>query len=365
MAKSYKMFWRPDRAVMVCVLVAMALMTASCGGREDGGKEYADDFTVEVMNGYTPVKNQGDNPVCWAYAMLSTIETEHIMRGDSVNLSVKYAVRCIIEREAVRYYISGKSRPLRIRGTAHRLLSAIADYGMLPYDSYRDDFNSDLRACAGKVRRIVAKAAAGRQGLAFVNERVRHVADLDLGPVPPCAFMLGAVYTPGEFGRSVCAPGEYVALTSFTHLPYNEFVPLDLPDCEGYERFYNLPLDTMMSVITRAVRGGHGVCWEGDISEPGFSFADGTAVLPPGTATDAASRQRAFERFATTDDHCMAIVGIARDASGRRFFIMKNSWGTANPFGGLMYVSEDYVRMKTIAVYLNYEKGVLGALRAL
>ena len=31
---------------------------------------------------------------------------------------------------------------------------------------------------------------------------------------------------------------------------------------------------------------------------------------------------------------------------------MKNSWGKKNPYGGLMYVSEDYVRLKTIAVVL-------------
>lgn len=34
---------------------------------------------------------------------------------------------------------------------------------------------------------------------------------------------------------------------------------------------------------------------------------------------------------------------------------MKNSWGTDNAYRGFMLVSEDYVRMKTIAVVMRNE----------
>ena len=43
----------------------------------------------------TPVKNQGKSELCWAYAMLATIETEHLLRGDSVNLSPQYLGRML------------------------------------------------------------------------------------------------------------------------------------------------------------------------------------------------------------------------------------------------------------------------------
>jgi bleomycin hydrolase len=33
-----------------------------------------------------------------------------------------------------------------------------------------------------------------------------------------------------------------------------------------------------------------------------------------------------------------------------RFFIAKNSWGTGNPYGGYMYLSFNYVKLKTIAI---------------
>ena len=51
----------------------------------------------------------------------------------------------------------------------------------------------------------------------------------------------------------------------------------------------------------------------------------------------------------------MAIIGIARDPHGRMFFTMKNSWGTNNPYDGLMYMSAPYLRDKTIAVYMTRE----------
>jgi len=32
--------------------------------------------------------------------------------------------------------------------------------------------------------------------------------------------------------------------------------------------------------------------------------------------------------------------------------VMKNSWGTSNPYHGLMYMSVDYFKIKTVAVFI-------------
>ena len=77
--------------------------------------------------------------------------------------------------------------------------------------------------------------------------------------------------------------------------------------------------------------------------------------MPEGTKATQEERQRLFDRRQTTDDHCMELCGLARDRKGQRFFIAKNSWGTDNPFGGMMYISRDYIRMKTIAIVINNE----------
>ena len=62
-------------------------------------------FTNELLLPMTPVKDQGKSELCWAYAMLATIETEHLVRGDSVNLSPQAALWCRgFRRDARRCY---------------------------------------------------------------------------------------------------------------------------------------------------------------------------------------------------------------------------------------------------------------------
>lgn len=322
----------------------------SCTEAPEGGEP--EQFATETMNRYTPVKNQERSPLCWAYAMLATIETEHLTMGDSVNLSVKYVARCLIEESGRHYYLTGGRSGLTMRGMGQTLLNIIERRGIVPFNAYRDDKYADTRVLMNKVRRLVERNINTRGGLERLERQLGDIADETLGPAPRNVFMLGARYTPQEFARSVCAPGEYIGLTSFTHHPfYTSFVP-ELPDNWERNRLYNVPIDTLMARIESAVRQGHGVCWEGDISERGFSFRRGVARLDSDADTGQDARQRTFERLETTDDHCMAIVGLARDRQGRLYFVMKNSWGTDNPFGGLMYVAADYVRMKTVAVYM-------------
>ena len=311
---------------------------------------------MEVLNAFTPVKDQGRSPSCWAYAMLAAIETEHIMRGDSVHLSADYAVRAYLADGYRRCYLAGGEAEVSPRGTAMALIGTIMQYGLVTYDACHGSDGANTEVLARKLGRLAAMEARRRAGFGGSGCRLGSLLDENIGPVPRKVFMYGAEYTPQEFARSVCAPGEYVGLTSFTHHPFYADFALEVPDNRRRDLFTNVPIDTLVAVMERAVRAGRGVCWEGDTSEPGFSFGRGVATLPEATPVAQADRQRAFERFDTTDDHCMAVVGLARDAKGRRFFIMKNSWGTKNPFGGLMYLSEDYVRLKTIAVVVPREE---------
>ena len=179
--------------------------------------------------------------------------------------------------------------------------------------------------------------------------------DKYIGPLPNQVFMLGALYTPLEFAHSVCTDDEYIALTSFKHHPYGQRFSLEVPDNYFHNTFLNVPLDTMMNRIVQSLRSGHPVCWEGDISEPGFLFGNGFAVLKhEDKKVTAERRQASFEAHRTTDDHVMEIVGLAHNQHGRRFFLCKNSWGTANSLPWFYCsLSENYVRMKTIAVVLR------------
>jgi bleomycin hydrolase len=170
-------------------------------------------FTHEVLNRMTPIKDQGDSPTCWIYAMLAAIETEHLRWGDSVNLS-PYYIEKMIEQEP--------QCPASRRGMGATLIRLIHKYGIVGYNA---------------------------------------MSSVDT-PAPRFVFMLGAEYTPQEFARSVCARDEYVALTSTSQEPYYKETVLNVPDNWLHDRFLNLPMDSLLATTLRAVRQHHGVCWE-------------------------------------------------------------------------------------------------------
>ena len=187
--------------------VALILLAVGC--RQEPPKDY----THEVLNRMTPVKDQGKSQTCWVYAMLAAIETEHLGWGDSVNLSAAY-----VEKMIGREPGAPKSR----RGMGKTLINLIQKYGIVGYDAMR---TTDK-------------------------------------PEPHLVFMLGVEYTPQEFARSVCARDEYVALTSTSREPYYKETVLNVPDNWLHDRFLNLPMDSLLAITLRAVRQHHGVCWE-------------------------------------------------------------------------------------------------------
>ena len=134
-------------------ILAVLILFAACSRKQQHT------FTNELLLPMTPVKNQGKSELCWAYAMLAMIETEHLVRGDSVNLSPVYIGRMMKEE------LKAKSQ----RAMGQTLLNMIQKYGIVPYDVLPDDATDDL-------------------------------------PTPKWVFMLGARYTPWEFTHSVCAP---------------------------------------------------------------------------------------------------------------------------------------------------------------
>lgn len=333
------------------LIIIAAFLLASCtdlniGRNTDAGKKRQ--FINETLLGYTPVKHQGSSPLCWAYAMLATIETEHIQMGDSVNLSVDYVARHLLAEQARQHFLSSGYDRITLRGTAPLLLRLISEYGVMPYDSY----NAPSLNYKALARRLQTMSETSHD-LSQLSDRAQRLFDERIGYMPKNVYMLGAEYTPLQFAHSVYMLGEYTALTSFTHHPFDQTFAIEVPDNYSDELFYNVPIDVMMRRIEMSLRAGHPVCWEGDVTEPGFSFERGISELPDDIPCTQQQRQKAFETRRTTDDHCMCLIGIAHDNKGRRYYIAKNSYGTKNPYGGLMYLSENYVRMKTVAVVVK------------
>ena len=326
------------------VLCLFPVLLAGCGRRHEKAYVPAEKFTVDLRLPVTPVKDQGTSPLCWVYAMLATIETEHIMQGDSVNLSPDYVARMYLSEQAERRrLLPGRmvrnEPPVSLRGMSTMLIDLIQTYGLQHYDAYHREPDMDYNVLCREISR---------------GGDADRLLDENIGTLPRQVFWLGAGYTPMEFAHSVCTDDEYTALTSFTHHPYGQRFPLEVPDNRFHDTFLNVPLDTMMHRIVRSLREGHPVCWEGDASEPDFLSGQGFAVLQDESRkVTAMYRQKAFEAHQTTDDHCMEIIGLAHDQHGRRFFLCKNSWGTGNRYRGFMFLSEPYVQMKTVAIVVK------------
>jgi len=200
------------------ILLLAALLLVGCNRR----RVKRTDLTVDVLLPMTPVKNQGNSELCWAYAMLATIETEHIVRGDSVNLSAVYVGR-MLKKTRGRQQEEKDTKWQRAMGQT--LLNIIQRDGIVPYDVLPDDATDEL-------------------------------------PTPRNVFMLGMKYTPLEFAHSVCAPGEYLSLTCLPDSPYNRKVEVPVPDNWEHNHLLNIPLDTLKHRVSRALDNRHPVCWE-------------------------------------------------------------------------------------------------------
>ncbi|MGI6233046.1 MAG: cysteine protease [Prevotella sp.] len=358
-------------------LAALLMFFAACGRQtsQNGGesnRQYSERncFVNDILLPTTPVKNQGRSNLCWLYAMLGTIETDRLVQGDSVNLSTDYLARRFIEEQATECYFARSDRQVSLRGMSTTALHLLEHYGAEPFDSYHNYEGVNYNVLSRKASSLARSCTS----LRMLSNRLTAILDQKIGFMPLHVFMLGAEYTPIEFAHSICLPGDYDALTSFTHHPFGSRFVLESPDNYYRDNFLNVPIDKLMGTIVSSLRAGRAVCWEGDISEPGFNFSNGTAltaedrhnarlskkasikpkhptnIQPQHPTVTQADRQHDYERHLTTDDHVMEICGMAHDRYGRRYFIAKNSWGKGNRFAGFMYLSENYVRSKTIAI---------------
>jgi bleomycin hydrolase len=132
-------------------------------------------------------------------------------------------------------------------------------------------------------------------------------------------------------------------------------------------------MNDITDIIDNALNKGYTVAWATDVSEKYFSWKNGVAYVPEKEYDDMSDdekkemfngpkpervitpemRQEAFDNYSTSDDHGMHIVGLAKDQSGREYYIVKNSWGPTNDYKGYLYVTKAYVTYKTTAFLLN------------
>lgn len=335
-------------------------------------------FTEVVRIPVTSVKNQNASGTCWCFATTSFLEAELLREGKGeYDLSEMFTVRYnYYERLNDNYLRRGKGN-IGEGSIAHMALKVIDKYGIVPQSAYLginyDSPLPDHRELGTYIAAIAGASVELRQRSPEYFELQDALFDIYMGKIPENFEYEGKEYTPISFRDMLGIDiDDYVEITSFSHHPFYQEVPLEIPDNWDHELLFNLPLDDMMAVIDNALNNGYTVCWDGDVSEQGYVFMPtGVAVLPADPRTDMqtiaasssiieeveyvdqAMRQAGFESFTTTDDHLEHITGIATDPAGTRYYITKNSWGERGPFGGYHYMSEKYVRAKTVSILVH------------
>lgn len=373
------------------LFVSALLFSIALTAQDEAG---AYNFTVVKENPITTVKNQQNTSTCWSFSGVGFLESELIRMGKGTfDLSEMYIVRRNYEDKAKKYVRLHGNLNFAPGGSFADVVETIDEYGIIPNDVYEGmNYGSETHN-HGEMDKVLSGYMEGltkANGLstAWYNG-FAGIMDSYLGEVPEKFMYKGKEYTPHSFADMLGLKGsDYVSFTSYTHQPFYTGFPLEIPDNWRWAISYNVPVDEMISVIDEAIMKGYTVAWASDVSEAGFSRT-GIAIMPDENApenagTDQAKwlglssrqkdvamrdkigkevlkeksitqemRQVAFDNFETTDDHGMQIYGIAKDQNGNKYYMVKNSWGETGPYKGLWYVSEPFMRYKTMSIVVN------------
>jgi bleomycin hydrolase len=352
-------------------------------------------FLVSIPS--TPVKDQFKTSTCWSFSGISLIETELIrMNKGEFDLSEMFVIHHNYERKADRYVRMHGKINFAPGGEANDVTDVFQEFGIVPDEIYSGLKVNTGQHMHGEMDRVLEKYIDAvvtnpeKEISPVWQEGFGRVLDSYLGEIPERFKFNDQEYTPGSFAESLnLSTVKFVMITSFMKYPYYEPVILEIPDNWSWAESYNVPIEILEQIVDTALYHGYSIAWASDISESGFNFKKGLALVPdiqyaPESARESNKwkkkseeekeniifslsepieelnvtpeiRQEAFDNYTTTDDHGMQILGIAEDKNNRCFYYVKNSWGQDNPYNGFIYVSKPYFRFKTISIMLNIE----------
>ncbi|PAM92380.1 aminopeptidase [Flavobacterium sp. IR1] len=339
-------------------------------------------FTEQINLGTTSVKAQGSSGTCWSYASNSFLESEMIRLGKQpVELSQIFSARNVYVEKGINYVRMHGAVTLGDGGALHDVINMYKKYGTVPREVYTGlNYGTDKNKfgeMAALIEGVLAAVVKNPNGELTPNWQKAYAAVIDsyLGKVPENFTYKGKNYTPQTFAKEVVGinPDEYIEISSFTTAPYYQKTLMAVPDNWSFDQVYNVKVNDMTDVIDNALKKGYTVAWATDVSEKSFSWKNGVAYVPTKkfedmTAEEKADmfngpkpepeitpemRQTAFDNYTTTDDHGMHIIGLAKDQTGREYYIVKNSWGETNDYKGFLFVTKNFVKYKTTALMLN------------
>ncbi len=384
--------------ILCSVIAAAIVMGASADDKvvvpDSTGFKFTDVKVVKT----TPVKNQNKSGTCWCFAGTSFFEDE-IMRkgGEESDLSEMMTVRMCYLAKADRYVRMYGSTAFSPGGSILDVPYVWERYGAIPEEVYNglgygeDKHNhGELHAVLSAYMKSINANPNKKLSTAW-RKGLEGILDAYFGKVPETFTYKGQTYTPQSYAKSLGIDvDDYVAVTSFTHHPFYKPFVLEVADNWLWEQYQNVKLDELKAIVDNAIDNGYSLVWAADVSEGGFKWRKGYAVMPKEKNKDDMEgtelsrwvqlsekdrekekydikgpvaeievtqelRQEMFDRLETTDDHGMTIVGKAVDQEGNRYYKVKNSWDTNQLYNGYFYVSEPYFLAKTLSILVNKE----------
>lgn len=349
-------------------------------------------FTDVINIAATPVKNQASSGTCWSFSGLGFIESELLKNGKGeTDLAEMWIVRNSYFDKAVKYARMHGTINLAGGGSTADVFDVIDAYGIVPEEVYpglnygtekhmHGELDKTIKAYMDAIisnpnRSLSTAWVAGLNG----------ILDAYLGAVPEKFTYKGKEYTPKSYAAELGLKGsDFQSYTSYTHHPFGAPFAIEVQDNWAWSQSMNVPLDELISIIDKALENGSAVLWAADVSESGFQYNKGFAVLPVTKLDDMkdsekakwsalndkertaqilkfaspveeidvtqCSRQKGFDNYQTTDDHGMVITGTATDQNGNKYYKVKNSWGPDNIYKGYFYVSVPFVKAKTMNI---------------
>jgi len=319
------------------------------------------------------VKYQGGTNTCWSFSTTSLVESAEIANDKKdIDISELYTSRNLFIEKAKRYILSNGTSLFEAGGLAHDAMYGIEKYGAIPNEFYArkkgvefsdksnrqtDEILKSYLDSVLKTKPIDANWLAG-----FIKKHD------DIVGIPPAKFTWeGKEYTPLSFAKEVLKFNrqQYATITSFTHHPFYENFPLEIPDNFLLrENYLNVPLDELIAIAKTTIEKGQSLVVDMDVSnngwncgKAGYALFEDKRFYRVGNADTAEMaysvplRQQLFETLVTQDDHLIHIVGIAKSKAGKLFFILKDSGGDHyGPFKGYDYVSVNYFAINALSI---------------
>lgn len=376
------------------LMLAFALSSVSAKDKkktEDEGYVFT---TVKELK-ITPVKNQNRTGTCWCFSTLGFLESELLRMGKGeYDLSEMFIVSKNYKDKAEKFVRLHGELNYAQGGSFEDVLQAWKDYGIVPESvmnglQYGEDIHvhNELESASRAYLDQIIKNPNRKLSTAW-KKGFDGIIDAYLGTAPEKFTYNGKEYTPKSFAAELgINPDDYVSLTSYTHHPFYSEFAIEVQDNWRWATSYNLPIDELMQVFENAINTGYTIAWGADVSEKGFT-RNGIGVIPDiesmersgsdqdrwlGLSTSEKDaeikkmmekpckeleitqemRQEAYDNYETTDDHGMQIYGIAKDQTGKKFYMIKNSWGTDNKYKGTWYISENFVKYKTMNIVVH------------